>query len=48
MWWPHGAAEVATLHDTIAGQYKAAGGQFDFWAVDDEQAGSMHSWWIAT
>jgi hypothetical protein len=47
VWWEHGAAEVATLHDQVLGAYKAAGGELDYWVVDDEQAGSMHSWWIA-
>eukprot|EP01079_Euglenida_sp_SAG-EU17-18_P004139 gene4139-4463_t len=47
MWWDHGAAEVAALHGKVLGLYKAAGGRLDLWAVDDESASSMHSWWIA-
>ena len=47
VWWEHGANSTAALHDTIVGAYKAAGGELDVWAVDDESAGSMHSWWIA-
>ena len=47
VWWEHGAAEVAALHDRVLGAFKVAGGELDYWIVDDEQAGSMHSWWIA-
>lgn len=47
VWWEHGAAETAKLHAEVVCGFKAAGGQLDVWAVDDESAGSMHSWWIA-
>ena len=43
MWWDHGAAEVAALHEQVLSLYKAAGGELDFWAVDDESAAQMHS-----
>ena len=43
VWWEHGAAERAKLHDTVVGAYKAAGGELDFWAVDDESAGAISS-----
>ena len=38
-----GAAEVAALHEQVLSMYKAAGGQLDFWAVDDESSSVMHS-----
>jgi len=38
-----GAAEVASLHEEVLSMYKAAGGQLDFWAVDDESSSVMHS-----
>ena len=31
VWWEHGAAEVAALHDQVLSAYKAAGGELDYW-----------------
>eukprot|EP00039_Didymoeca_costata_P014135 m.225217 g.225217 ORF g.225217 m.225217 type:complete len:619 (+) comp15955_c0_seq5:77-1933(+) len=47
VWWEHGSAQVAALHNLALSAFKNAGGEVDIWAVDDEQAGTMHSWWIA-
>lgn len=38
---------MAVLHEVVLASYKAAGGELDFWVVDDETSSEMHSWWIA-